>query len=312
MIVFPLIRSVELKRQRRRLRPRRCRCSSAADHPGPAGRPHPTAHDRQASTSSHAAVHSRQTSAQSRQRSWWAACRSHSSSQSTHAAEQASIVARMRRMSGCLCCVAMRAVARQASAQSRATRITRITQVNSATSPSLRLASAQAVQLAPQSRHSSAHRRRTSRNSIPSSGCSSKIALNVIYPRVPSNSRSEGRRGCKGIATVPDLRVGSGSVSSPASRRAVRQSLITSALPRLASAEAPFLWNDGRSRFAACCKGPSGPNARGRRHDPSGARRRMRRHRRAVRKRQDDGSSDGRRLPRVPLKWSAGVAMPPR
>ena len=115
---------------------------------------------QKASTSSHAALQRRQTSAQMRQCSWWAACRSHSSAQATHAAAQASIVARTRRMSGRVCRVAMRAVASQTSAQSRPTRMTPI---SSARSRSLRLASAQAVQLAPQSRHSSAHRRSASR-----------------------------------------------------------------------------------------------------------------------------------------------------
>ena len=78
---------------------------------------------QKASTSSHAASHRRQTSAQMRQCSWWAACRSHSSAQATHAAAQAPIIARTRRMSGRLCRVAMRAVASQKFAQSRATRI---------------------------------------------------------------------------------------------------------------------------------------------------------------------------------------------
>jgi hypothetical protein len=134
--------------------------------------PVPTCQPRIASRSSHACLQRRQTSAQRRQCSRWAACRSHSSAQARQAAAQASIVARRSRRSGAVCRVTMRPVASQASAQSRLRRMQR---TNSCRSSSLRQASAQAVQLAAQSRHSWIQRRSVSRSRSVGFGCSLKI-----------------------------------------------------------------------------------------------------------------------------------------
>jgi hypothetical protein len=54
--------------------------------------------------------------------------------------------------------------------------------VHAVKSLSLKLASAQAVQLAPQSKHSSAYGRSVPRKSLPGRGCSSTISRKVISP----------------------------------------------------------------------------------------------------------------------------------
>jgi hypothetical protein len=123
--------------------------------------------------SSHACLQRRHSSAQSRQCSWWAAWRSHSSEQATHAVEQASSVVRISLRSGMVCRATIRRVASHSSAQSLQSRMTRSISVTSA---SLKLASAQAVQLAAQSRHSSIQRSSVSRSTSLGRGWSLMIS----------------------------------------------------------------------------------------------------------------------------------------
>jgi hypothetical protein len=85
-------------------------------------------------------------------------------------------MARMSRRSGAVCRVAIRPVASQASAQSRQRRMQCAI---SRTSSSARSASAQLVQLATQSRHSSIQRRSASRSRLVGCGCNFMISSKV-------------------------------------------------------------------------------------------------------------------------------------
>jgi hypothetical protein len=127
---------------------------------------------RSGNTSSHACSQRRQTSAQTRQCSWWSACRSHSFRQTRHAWAQACTTGRASSGSNSVCLLRIWPVVVHTSPQSRQRRIHRI---NMPTSFSARSASAQAVQLCAQSKHASMHASSAPASIAPPRGCVSNI-----------------------------------------------------------------------------------------------------------------------------------------